>query len=86
GYGNEPGGGLRASTAGLRGVTTREGAIVAAEDRLPQAPQLTTALPDRLGGGFLFVLGTTVWRADHWLDPAKPIFSSLQPIQGIVPG
>lgn len=86
GYGNEPGGGLRAITAGLRVVTTREGAIVAAEDRLPQAPQLTTALPDRLGGGFLFVLGTTVWRADHWLDPAKPIFSSLQPIQGIVPG
>ncbi|MDB4935188.1 MAG: hypothetical protein JWP87_2160 [Labilithrix sp.] len=86
GYGNEPGGGQRAITAGLRVVTTREGAIVAAEDRLPQAPQLTTALPDRLGGGFLFVLGTTVWRADHWLDQAKPIFASLQGIQAIVPG
>jgi hypothetical protein len=86
GYGNEPGGGLRAITAGLRVVTTREGAIVAAEDRLPQAPQLTTALPDRLGGGFLFVLGTTVWRADHWLDTAKPIFASMQGIQAIVPG
>ncbi len=86
GYGNEPGGGLRAISAGLRVVTTHEGAIVAAEDRLPQPPQLTTALPDRLGGGFLFVLGTTVWRADHWLDVAKPIFASLQPIQAIVPG
>ena len=86
GYGNEPGGGLRAITAGLRVVTTHEGAIVAADDRLPQAPQLTTALPDRLGGGFLFVLGTTVWRADHWLDTAKPIFASLQAIQAIVPG
>ena len=29
GYGNEPGGGARAITAGLRVVTTREGAIVA---------------------------------------------------------
>lgn len=86
GYGNEPGGGLRAITAGLRVVTTREGSILAAEDRLPQPPQMTTALPERLGGGFLFVLGTTVWRADHWLDVAKPIFTSLQGIQGIVPG
>ena len=86
GYGTEAGGGLRAITAGLRVVTTREGAIVVAEDRLPQAPQLTVALPERLGGGFLYVLGTTVWRADHWLDPARPIFASLQGIQAIVPG
>ncbi|MEA2752314.1 MAG: hypothetical protein QOI41_6457 [Myxococcales bacterium] len=86
GYGNEPGGGLRAITAGLRVVTTHEGAIVTADDRLPQAPQLTTALPERLGGGFLFVLGTTIWRADHWLDTARPIFASLQAIQAIVPG
>ena len=86
GYGTEAGGGLRAITAGLRVVTTREGAIVVAEDRLPQGPQLTVALPERLGGGFLFVLGTTVWRADHWLDAARPIFASLQGIQAIVPG
>jgi len=86
GYGTEASGGLRAITAGLRVVTTREGAIVAAEDRLPQAPQLTVALPERLGGGFLYVLGTTVWRADHWLDAARPIFASLQGIQAIVPG
>lgn len=86
GYGTEPGGGTRAITAGLRVVTTREGAIVAADDRLPQAPQSTTALPERLGGGFLFVLGNTLWRADRWLDPAKPIFTSLQGIQAIVPG
>jgi hypothetical protein len=86
GYGNEPGGGLRAITAGLRVVTTRDGSISIAEERLPQAPQLTAALPERLGGGFLFVLGTTVWRADHWLEPARPIFASYQSIQAIVPG
>ncbi len=85
-YGTEPGGGTRAITAGLRVVTTHDGAIVTADDRLPQPPQLTVALPERLGGGFLFVLGTTVWRADHWLAAAKPIFASLQGIQAIVPG
>ncbi|MBX3186119.1 MAG: hypothetical protein KF819_03850 [Labilithrix sp.] len=86
GYGTESGGGARAITAGLRVVSSRDGAILAAEDRLPQPPQFTVALPERLGGGFLFVLGTAVWRADHWLDPAKPIFTSTTPIQGIVPG
>jgi hypothetical protein len=86
GYGTEPNGGVRAITAGLRVVTAQGGAIVAAEDRLPQAPQLTVALPDRLGGGFLFVLGTTIWRADRWLGPAKPIFASLHGIQAVIPG
>src|SRR4051794_32051581 len=56
GYGTEPGGGVRAITAGLRVVTTHEGSIAIAGERLPQTPQLTTPLPERLGGGFLFVL------------------------------
>jgi len=86
GYGSETGGGTRAITAGLRVVTSRDGAILGAEERLPQPPQNTTALPERLGGGFLFVLGTTVWRADHWLQPARPIFTSGQAVTGIVPG
>ncbi|MBX3260563.1 MAG: hypothetical protein KF782_12790 [Labilithrix sp.] len=85
-YGAEAGGGSRVLTAGLRVVTYPKGAIVAAQDRLPQAPQTTIALPDRLGGGFLFVLGTTLWRADRWLGPAKPIFTSSSPLQAILPG
>lgn len=85
-YGSEAGGGTRAITAGLRVVTSPKGAIVAAEDRLPHAPQSTLALPDRLGGGFLFLVGTTLWRADRWLGPVKPIFTSPQPVQAIVPG
>lgn len=76
GYGTEPNGGTRVIVAGLRVVTTKEGAVLAADDRLPQPPSTTVALPERLGGGFLFVLGTTVWRADKWLGPAKPIFTS----------
>ena len=85
-FGTEPGGGVRVITSGLRIVTSKEGGIVSAEDRFAQAPAFTTPLPDRLGGGFLFVLGTTVWRADRWLGTAKPIHTSTQPIQGVVPG
>lgn len=85
-YGTEPGGGTRAITSGLRVVTSPQGAVLAAEDRLPQAPQLTTPLPDRLGGGFLYVLGQTIWRSDRWLGPAKPIFTSMHAIETVVPG
>lgn len=85
-YGSEAGGGSRVIMAGLRVVSSPKGAIIAAEDRLPQAPQSTTALPERLGGGFLFVLGSTLWRADRWLGPAKPIFTASQQVQSVVPG
>lgn len=85
-YGSEASGGVRVLTSGLRLVSAPQGAVLAAEDRLPQAPQLTTALPERLGGGFLYVIGTAIWRADKWLGPAKPIFMSPQPVQAIVPG
>jgi hypothetical protein len=73
-------------TSGLRVVTSPKGGIVAADDRFPQAPQSTTALPERLGGGFLFVIGSSIWRADRWLAPARPIFTSYQAIQSITPG
>lgn len=85
-FGAEPSGGDRVLAGGLRLVSAREGALVAASDRLPQAPQITTALPERLGGGFLFLLGTSVWRAEKWLGPATPIFTSPQAVQAIVPG
>jgi hypothetical protein len=85
-FGSEPGGGSRVIMAGLRVVTSPKGAIVAADDTLPSAPQSTVQLPDRLGGGFLFVIGSTLWRADRWLGTAKPIFTSLQAVQAIIPG
>ena len=80
------GNGTRAIMAGLRVVTSADGAVVAAEDRLPSAPSKTIALPERLGGGFLFVLGTAIWRADRWLGPAKPIFTSTSSVQAVIPG
>lgn len=85
-YGTEPGGGSRVIVAGLRVVASPDGAITAASDRLPQPPQLTTALPERLGGGFLFLLGATIWRSDRWLEAAKPLFTPPLPVQAILPG
>lgn len=85
-YGSEPSGGSRAMMAGLRVVTSPRGVIVAADDRLPQPPQGTVTLPERLGGGFLFVLGSTLWRADRWLGPATPIFTASQPVQSVLAG
>ncbi len=85
-YGAESGGGVRGLTAGLRVVTMPKGALAVADDRLPAAPQVTTPLPERLGGGFLFTLGATVWRADRWLGPAKPIFTASASVQAILPG
>src|SRR5215831_18113950 len=46
-YGTEPGGGVRVITAGLRVVTSAQGAILAADDRLPSPPSITLALPER---------------------------------------
>lgn len=85
-FGTEAGGGTRRMTGGLRVVEWPNGAVRVADARLPQPPSLTTPLPDRLGGGFLFVLGTTVWRAEGWLDEATPIYTANHPIQGIFAG
>jgi hypothetical protein len=85
-FGVEPGGGLRTIAAGVRAVSLPSGAVLVAPDRLPVAPAITTAMPERLGGGFLFVLGSTVWRADRWLSQARPIFASTAGIARVVVG
>ncbi|MEZ4264039.1 MAG: hypothetical protein R3B36_33405 [Polyangiaceae bacterium] len=85
-FGTEPGGGTRRMTGGLRVLEWPNGAVMVSESRLPQPPSSTTPLPDRLGGGFLFVLGTTIWRAERWLEPAKPIFTAGHAVQGVVAG
>ncbi len=84
--GNEPGGGVRGIANGVRIVTLPSGAVLAAEDRLPQAPRSVTSLPERLGGGFAFVLGTTVWRASSWLSRARPLFVAQTEIAQLLVG
>ncbi|MDP9000512.1 MAG: hypothetical protein M3O46_10420, partial [Myxococcota bacterium] len=61
GWGVEPGGGMRAIVAGVRVVSMGSGAMVVASDRLPATPSNVIALPERLGGGFLFAIGTHLW-------------------------
>lgn len=85
-YGTEHGGGLRAILSGIRVVTMPNGVVLAADDRLPQPPSVSTTVPDRLGGGFLFVLGSTVWRADRWLSPLHPIFTAPSTVSRLIVG
>jgi hypothetical protein len=94
--GAEPGGGVRAIENGVRVVALPGGAILAASDRFPGPPTQVLALPERLGGGFLFVVGgTTIWRAERWLGPARVLYVSSTRIgravgsrivPGLVPG
>jgi hypothetical protein len=84
--GTEPGGGIRGFASGVRVVTLPNGAVLAAEDRLPQAPSMTVELPERLGGGFLFVIGTTVWGADRWLGRPRALFTSSLGVAKVVVG
>lgn len=85
-WGTEPGGGVRAIIAGERVVTWGDGSIVASADRLPAAASSVVAVPERMGGGFLFALGTHLWRADSWLDPARPVFTAPAAIASVQVG
>ncbi len=75
-WGEAPGGGTRAIVAGVRFVDGPDGALVAAEDRLPSGVGAVTFVPERMGGGFLYVVGTHLWRSDTWLGPVRPLFTA----------
>jgi len=85
-WGTEPGGGTRAIVAGERVVTWGDGSIVASADRLPGAASSVVDVPQRMGGGFLFAIGTHLWRSDSWLAPARPVFTSPVAIAGVQVG
>ncbi len=80
-FGVEPNGSSRGLIAGYRVLTNPDGAVLAAEDRFPQAPQVTLAVPQRLGGGFLFLMGSTVFRAEGWLGELRAIHASATAVQ-----
>jgi hypothetical protein len=86
GWGVEPGGGVRAIVAGVRVVSMADGAMLVAADRLPATPSGVVALPDRLGHGFLFAIGTRVWGAEAWLAPAHAVFASAVPVAQVLIG
>ncbi|MEO7112256.1 MAG: hypothetical protein ABI183_17555 [Polyangiaceae bacterium] len=86
-YGVEPGGGVRALASGVRLVNLPNGAVMSADEAFPSPPKPVVPIPDRMGGGFLYLLGSTmVWRSDSWLGHARPLFSSNEPLDKITVG
>ncbi|HRG96222.1 MAG TPA: hypothetical protein PLR99_08245, partial [Polyangiaceae bacterium] len=84
--GAEPDGALRGVVAGYRVLAADGGAVRVSEDRLASVPASSLVIPARLGGGHLFVVGTTVLRADAWLSEARPVFVARAPIQKVFAG
>jgi hypothetical protein len=81
-YGTEPGGGKRMLVGGVRVIRLAGGGVLSAQDPLPSPPSVTVEVPERLGGGFLFVIGASVWRADKWLSPLRALYEPrMQPTQ-----
>jgi hypothetical protein len=72
--------------AGLRLTSSADGVLGASLDRLPADPGSVVAIPERLGGGFLFAVGPHLWRSDTWLDPVSPLFTSPFPVADILVG
>jgi hypothetical protein len=94
-WGNAPDGAVRATIAGMRILVYGDGALLtatqasaqtSAQARFATEPAWVVALPDRLGGGFLFAVGKAIWRADSWLGPAVPIFASTGSVAEILVG
>jgi hypothetical protein len=78
-------GALRWTVQGIRLLSPAAGRARGAEERLSE-PLTSVALPGRLGGGFLFVVGDTVYRSDDWLASPRPIFRSIRGIADVFSG
>jgi hypothetical protein len=75
----------RGVVLGVRYATATDGSVRTSSEWLDEAA-VGSPLPARLGGGFAFVLGDTVYRADDWLGHATPIFRSSRGIAQLFPG
>jgi hypothetical protein len=75
-----PAGGLRASDERFPDLT-RGGVVNPGSLEVP-----SFVVPTRLGGGFLFVAQPTLYRADTWLSPPRPIYTSPSEIGDVVLG
>ncbi|MEO8873992.1 MAG: hypothetical protein ABI461_00265, partial [Polyangiaceae bacterium] len=83
----EPGGGIRTLQSGVRLVNLSDGAVMSADEAFVATPKTVVPVPDRMGGGFLYLLGSsTVWRSDRWLGHARPLFESGEPLNDIIVG
>jgi hypothetical protein len=84
-------GGRRFIAQGLRLIQSPEGALVASDEFLPGSRVVATlALPNRLGGGYLFVLNTSgsalFWRASSWTGRLVPLARIDGEVERVVAG
>jgi hypothetical protein len=84
-WGAEPGGGVRATVTGVRILLSGD-ALLTATVRLPSTPSAVVGVPERMGGGFLYVLGSQVWRSDTWLGDARALVRSTSAIGDVLMG
>ena len=76
---------------GLRVIERPDGALEAADTWLPVSRNLRTlALPERLGGGFLFVAATSgstlLYTAASWTGALKPLVRLDGEVEQVLPG
>ncbi len=80
--------GRRLILSGVRLIELPSGGALSATTTLPNgalADGSVVEVPERMGGGFLFLIGSSVHRADDWLAPTRVIFTSpSQPTSSIV--
>jgi hypothetical protein len=84
--GVEPGGGVRTIVSGVRVVSFGDGSVVAATDRLPGTAGPVLAVPERMGGGFLFAIGKELWRSEVWLGHVRRVATVAAPISQVLVG
>ncbi len=89
-FGIEPGGGIRGLAAGLRYVALPGGAVETAGSFLPSRgasnDEKAALLPDRLHGGFVFLGGRTVFRAETWLGDARAVLDAPTDVTQVTAG
>lgn len=86
-YGTEPDGARRGIYRGYRVLETEDGGVRASQMKFNQDPkEVVEALPPRMGGGALFAVGSTVFRAPSWLADAEPVFLANGPITKLYVG
>jgi hypothetical protein len=85
-WGVEAGGGVRATVSAVRLVSGADGSLVTAPALLPSTPSSVVAVPERMGGGFLYVLGAQLWRSETWLGDVRPLFRAAATLGEVLVG
>ena len=85
-YGAEPDGARRGIYHRYRVLETDDGGVRSAQTPFSEDPRLAVPLPARMGGGALFVVRSTVFRAPTWLADAEPVFLANGSISNIYVG